>query len=117
MPTRARRTCPRCRTAGPPGTPCQVCASRRPQTTKPFSYNDAAWKANRAAFLAEHPTCALCTRPSRIADHYPIARRDLVAQGVADPDAWTHLRPLCVHHHATETAARQPGGWNRDRET
>lgn len=92
--------------------------SRRPATaTTGWRYNDAAWKNNRAAFLAAHPTCALCDAPSYTPDHYPISRRDLITQGVSDPDAWHRLRPLCLHHHGTETAKHQPGGWNRDRET
>jgi 5-methylcytosine-specific restriction protein A len=72
----------------------------------------AGWDRRRRAFIARNPLCALCGMPSTVADHYPVSRRDLVDQGVTDPDASEHLRPLCGPCHSSETALHQPGGWN-----
>lgn len=64
----------------------------------------------RATFLAAHPTCIDCGAPSTEADHDPISRRDLVAMGDPDPDAWHHLKPRCKPCHARRTA-RVDGGF------
>lgn len=74
-------------------------------------YGTSAWARVRKAYLYENPWCALCGAPSTVADHYPLSRKALVAQGVDTPDAPTHLRPLCTHCHNRETAQHQPGGW------
>jgi hypothetical protein len=50
-----------------------------------------------------------------VPDHHPRSRRELIAAGVADPDADEYLRPLCAPCHNPETARNQPGGWNRRR--
>ena len=73
---------------------------------------DHRWARRRAAYLRRHPLCRLCPAPATVADHYPVSRRDLVAQGVPDPDADHRLRPLCASCHGKETAAHQPGGWH-----
>jgi 5-methylcytosine-specific restriction protein A len=65
-----------------------------------------AWRRRRARYLRAHPTCSLCPAPATVPDHWPISRRELVAQGVADPDADQHLRPLCTHCHNRETGRR-----------
>lgn len=70
------------------------------------------WAQRRAAFLARNPHCAICSGPATVADHYPVSRRDLVSQGVTDPDADHRLRPLCQSDHGRETQRHQPGGWN-----
>ncbi|RSO28310.1 HNH endonuclease [Streptomyces sp. WAC 06725] len=69
------------------------------------------WQRIRRRYLYHHPWCVLCSRTAMVADHFPLSRRELVAQGVADPDAWSCLRPLCTQCHNRETAQRQPGGW------
>lgn len=51
-----------------------------------------------------------CTRPSIHADHWPLSRRELTAQGL-DPDDPKHGRGLCQRCHATSTSAEQPGGF------
>ncbi|WP_329013178.1 hypothetical protein OG271_03935 [Micromonospora rifamycinica] len=73
---------------------------------------DHRWTRRRAAYLRDHPACRLCPAKATVADHHPASRRDLVAQGVADPDADHRLRPLCASCHGRETARHQPGGWN-----
>lgn len=75
----------------------------------------STWARRRAAYLRRHPLCALCPAQASVADHYPTSRRDLVAQGVPDPDAEHRLRPLCTPCHASETSRHQPGGWNAPR--
>ena len=72
----------------------------------------AKWRKRRAAYLAEHPTCSLCPGPSQVPDHFPRSRKELLDQGVDDPDLPCFLRPLCERCHNRETATRQPGGWN-----
>ena len=73
---------------------------------------DHCWTRRRTAYLRRHPFCRLCPGLASVADHYPTSRRDLVAQGVSDPDADHRLRPLCAPCHGKETAHHQPGGWN-----
>ncbi len=72
-----------------------------------------AHRAFRAIVLQRDPTCTMpgCNQPSTDADHWPIDRRDLVAQGL-DPNNPDHGRGLCSLHHKQETARLQPGGWN-----
>jgi len=74
----------------------------------------AAWRRLRRDYLQRHPVCVLCRRMATIPDHYPRSRKQLLAAGVADPDADEYLRPLCDPCHRSETGRRQPGGWWRD---
>lgn len=69
------------------------------------------WQRTRKAYLYRNPWCLLCGRMATVADHFPLSRRELVAQGFAEPDAFNRLRPLCTQCHNRETAKRQPGGW------
>lgn len=69
------------------------------------------WQRIRKAYLYRNPWCLLCGRTATVADHFPFSRRQLVAEGVADPDACNRLRRLCTRCHNRETAKRQPGGW------
>ncbi|GHF37143.1 hypothetical protein GCM10010359_44730 [Streptomyces morookaense] len=69
------------------------------------------WQRTRKAYLYRNRWCLLCGRTATVADHFPLSRRELVTQGVADPDAFSRLRPLCTRCHNRETAKRQPGGW------
>ncbi|CRK55446.1 hypothetical protein [Alloactinosynnema sp. L-07] len=54
-----------------------------------------------------------CTDPSTVADHWPLTRRELVAQGL-DPDHPARGRGLCgrCHSRVTATDRRTRGGWN-----
>ncbi|MEU4570849.1 hypothetical protein [Micromonospora sp. NPDC023956] len=70
------------------------------------------WARRRADYLRRNPTCALDGERATVADHWPVSRRDLVAQGVTDPDADHRLRPLCAPCHGRQTAEHQPGGFN-----
>lgn len=118
---RALKVCskPGCPTLTPGGrcTPHQREADRARGTSSQRGY-DAAWERNRAAYLADpqHRLCAIrgpkCTVLATVPDHHPVSRRDLIAQGVRDPDAWHRLRPACAPCHGTATAEHQPGGWN-----
>lgn len=66
----------------------------------------------RTEYIEHHPICCLCqARATDVPDHWPASRKDLVAAGVPDPDAWHRLRPLCDPCHRKETPANQPGGW------
>ena len=113
MPTRAPRTCPRCHTRlTPAGCPtCNARTEARRGSAAERGY-DAGWARNRARYLAAHPRCALCGKPSEVPDHHPKSRRQLVAEGDPHPDSWDKLRPLCAPCHRRETARNQPGGWN-----
>ena len=73
------------------------------------------WPSTRRRYLYAHPWCVLCGRTATVADHFPTSRRQLVAEGVSDPDGWSRLRPLCTSCHSRETAKRQPGGWAAER--
>lgn len=66
----------------------------------------------RKAVLARDPVCVICKAAlSVIADHYPLGRDELVAQGL-NPDDPKYGRGLCRSCDSRQTAARQPGGWN-----
>lgn len=61
----------------------------------------------RTAVLARDPTCVRCHEaPSHHADHWPLTRRDLVAQDL-DPDEPQHGRGLCARCHAAVTAEQR----------
>ncbi len=110
-----------CATPGCPGRVitgrCSQCLNTRQNNPRLRIENsaergyDARWRRRRLDYLAAHPYCLLCGRLAEIGDHYPTSRRQLVAQGVADPDADERLRPLCRTCHDRETAQHQPGGW------
>ena len=72
---------------------------------------DTRWKRRRKAYIYKHPWCVLCAKPATVADHHPLSRKQLLAQGIADPDTDDRLRPLCVRCHSIETAKHQPGGF------
>lgn len=84
--------------------------------------NARAWRAARRRCLLRDPLCVCtdekhghkgqCMIPATVADHWPVSKRDLVAQGVADPDALERLRGLCARCHNKSSAALYPGGWN-----
>jgi 5-methylcytosine-specific restriction protein A len=116
MPSKPPRVCAQCGNAysGP------HCACRAQQRRASDHARGTAaqrgyghhWAANRRAFLAAHPLCALCGRLADVADHHPHTRRQLLAWRVPDPDAWHRLRPLCTPCHNRHTARTTPGGWN-----
>ena len=77
-------------------------------------YSGRAWRVARRAVLRRDPICVVCKQQfATVADHWPTSRRELIAQGVSDPDAPSRLRALCAPCHGSETAREQPGGWNR----
>lgn len=97
-----------------PGGPCATHRREADQARGSSSQRgyDSRWARRRADYLRDHPACRLCPARATVADHHPVSRRDLVAQGVTDPDADHRLRPLCASCHSRETATHQPGGWN-----
>lgn len=77
-------------------------------------YSGKAWRFARRTVLRQNPICTLCKREfATVADHWPVSRKDLLAQRVSDPDAPHRLRALCASCHGKETAREQPGGFNR----
>jgi 5-methylcytosine-specific restriction protein A len=62
--------------------------------------------------LERDVVCVLCRSAlAVIADHYPLGRDELVEQGL-DPDDPQYGRGLCRSCDSSQTAERQPGGWN-----
>lgn len=116
--TRAPRVC------SVPGCPQLTTAGRCPDhrrqadqargTSADRGYRSAGHQAFRAAVLTRDPLCVLCPNPSTVADHYPLSRRQLVAQQ-QDPNDPQHGRGMCAPCHGRETAQHQPGGWNTPR--
>ncbi len=90
-------------------------AEQQRGTAAERGYDARRWARIRRAYLYAHPWCVLCGRTAVVVDHFPESRRSLVARGVADPDAWHRLRPLCTQCHSRETAVHQPGGWAAER--
>lgn len=68
---------------------------------------DAKWRKIRKAFLLDNPFCVICGADAEVPDHYPKTRRELLEEGVDNPDDPKFLRPLCVSHHNSETAKAQ----------
>jgi len=84
--------------------------SGRPRDTRPSAASrgyGVHWRRIRAQFLRAHPTCSLCREPATVADHHPLARRELVAAGDPHPDAWVNLRPLCESHHNAKSGGER----------
>ena len=116
---RARRVCPVAGCAAL--TDSGRCEKHRREsdrargTAAQRGYGGRGHASFRADVLARDPICVLCeaegkTRLATVADHYPLSRRELVAQGL-DPNDPNHGRGLCKPHHDRETARHQPGGW------
>lgn len=100
------------------GGPCAAHARQRnaQREERGTGARGVQWARRRKAFLYAHPWCVLCGRQAVVADHWPKSRKQLQAEGVSDPDAAKHLRPLCVSCHNKETAKHQPGGWAAERQ-
>jgi len=90
-------------------------AEQRRGSARQRGYGKQHEQKFRPGVLAKDPTCVLChAAPSKHADHWPLSRRDLEAQGL-DPDDPKHGRGLCGSCHSKETAnnPEQQGGWAR----
>lgn len=120
MPERPRRPCttPGCPHQAESGR-CDPCREGRRKLTRRRKRQvddyGPRWPQVRVEFLIRNPWCRLCPRMAAIPDHWPRSRRQLVADGVLDPDLDQYLRPLCKVCHDRQTAINQPGGWHRDR--
>jgi hypothetical protein len=93
---------------------CKTCKAKADKTRRPDGnpYQTAGHQAFREAVLARDPICVVClSARATVADHYPIDRVDLVAQGL-DPNDPARGRGLCKHCHDRHTAATKPSGWN-----
>ncbi len=108
------RVCPSCHEITEGGR-CASCLRKGEQQRRPDGnpYATAGHRRFRAAVLERDPICVLCRLAvARVADHWPVERRDLVAQGL-DPNDPDRGRGLCAECHNKHTAATSPGGWNR----
>lgn len=104
---------------------CRRAADKQRGTARQRGYTGKLWRSRRRACLkrdlfcrctdANHAHGATCMAPTTVADHWPTSRRELVAQGVTDPDRLDRLRGLCKLCHDRSTAVAQPGGWNQGR--
>jgi 5-methylcytosine-specific restriction protein A len=70
------------------------------------SYSHKAWRECRAVVLDVNPWCVLCGHLATVADHHPIKRRDLVAQGL-DPNDPDRCRSLCKPCHDRHTGTNE----------
>lgn len=107
------------RVCGEPGCPelltdgtvkCLPHSKRKPDDQRPNATvrgYGSAWRRVRNAFIAEHPTCALCPAPTKVADHHPASRRELLDAGVVDVDDPSRLRPLCLRCHAAKSGGQR----------
>jgi len=88
-------------------------AARRARGSR--GYNTKGHQTFRTTVITRDPICVLCNlRPSTVADHYPVSRRDLIELGL-NPNDPQHGRGLCwsCHSRATALTPGQEGGWNR----
>ena len=99
------------------GGRCDGCKQQAEQargTAAQRGYGTAHRNRFRKGVLRKHPTCVVCrTARATVADHYPVSRVDLIAQGL-DPNDPQYGRGLCHSCHGRETQANpaQRGGWN-----
>lgn len=63
-------------------------------------YNTQEWKRRSKAFLARYPTCFICGKPAKIADHIQPHRGDLNL--FYDE---SNLQPMCWSCHSRKTFA------------
>ena len=96
--------------------PCSTCSRKQDEargTAAQRGYGHAHRTLFRPQVLARAGyICELCQRAiATVADHYPLSRRDLVAEGL-NPNDPRYGRALCKPCHDAETAVNQPGGWN-----
>lgn len=114
-----RRLAPPCTRPGcEHSKPCPVHTRQQDRargTAAERGYGHQWTTGTRTEYIEHHPYCVLCRAPATVPDHWPVSRKDLIASGVPDPDAWHRLRPLCKPCHDKETARLQPGGWNAER--
>jgi 5-methylcytosine-specific restriction protein A len=118
-----------CTTSGCPhltaGGRCSECRAKAEQargSAYQRGYGGRSWETSRTAVLTRDPLCVCvddahghgepCGAPSKVSDHWPDERRDLVTAGVADPDAPERMRGLCPGCHNRKTGTTRPGGWN-----
>lgn len=119
MPARPPHPCtrPGCGNLVPHG---QQCPNHERDANRPNAYQRGyttrRWRVIRKRFLATHNQCVDCGAPATVPDHDPYERRELIAMGVPDPDAFEYLKPRCIPCHNKRTARATPGGWNRNRE-
>lgn len=102
--------------------PCQGQAEQRRGTAAQRGYSGRGHDSFRNGVLRRDPLCVCteqshghgprCFTPSTDADHHPKDRNELVRLGL-NPNDPKHGRGLCSPCHKRETAANQPGGWNR----
>lgn len=91
---------------------CSDCDRRADRARGSRGYQTAGHRRFRRVVLTRDPLCVVCREAvSTVADHWPISRRDLVAQGL-DPNDPSRGRGVCHPCHSRETAKHQPGGWN-----
>ena len=97
---------------------CKECLKRIRHTTDRTPYKSISHRKARAKLLALHPYCqcegckahkGLCTQKATIADHYPLERFELIAEG-KDPNALCYMRALCKKCHDIKTASTRPAG-------
>ncbi|MBX6361946.1 MAG: hypothetical protein IRZ03_17950 [Acidobacterium ailaaui] len=95
-----------------PGFYCEYCYSIRLITYNELgdiNYDSKSWKAVRSRVLRSAHRCALCPAVPKVADHYPLSRRELWAHGLPNIDDVSRLRPLCKRCHARYTATQFGG--------
>ena len=66
-------------------------------------YQSAAWRAVRAAFLREHPTCVRCAQQGRVVAAVVVDHVVPLKDGGARFD-WASLQGLCIACHIAKTA-------------
>lgn len=90
---------------------CRKAADKGRGTATQRGYTGAGHRTFRNAVLTRDPICVECgLRQSTVADHYPVSKRDLIAQGLNSNDP-ERGRGLCKPCHDVSTAREQPGGW------
>lgn len=100
---------------------CRANAEQERGTAAQRGYDQKHRRVFRARVLRKNPLCvctdqghnhgAQCLRPSTVADHHPLSRKELVDAGL-NPNDPRHGRGLCKGCHDRHTSEAQPGGWN-----
>lgn len=87
-------------------------------------YSSRGHQRFRSAVLARNPRCVCpgdcgdhrgwCGKRATVADHFPLERDELIAQGL-NPNGAEHGRGVCASCHSKKTARTRPGGWHAER--
>ena len=124
----SRCSTPLCPNEAARGGRCEECYRKHDRargTAAERGYNSRRWEGTKRTIRKRDPFCTCdagdhghasfaCMHLTEVADHYPKTRKQLLEEGVRDPDKPEFCRGLCKSCHSRATAKNPEtrGGWN-----